>query len=61
MAVWLFASDLLGPSLFQHFHPRFMNLVWLNAGATAPVPIAVPLLPALLGRGGRANWSGSEC
>jgi hypothetical protein len=32
MAVWLFASDLLGPSLFQHFHPRFMNLVWLNAG-----------------------------
>ena len=41
-------SDILGSRLIEHYHFTFFNLVWLNAGTTALVLIAVPFLPTLL-------------
>lgn len=51
MSVWNFTnalSDLLGSWLYDHFHLRFVHLVWLNAGTTALVLLAVPFLPHVL-------------
>jgi hypothetical protein len=41
-------SDILGSRLIEHYHFTFFNLVWLNAGTTALVLIAVPFLPKIL-------------
>ena len=51
MSVWnwgLFFSDLLGSALYEKYHMTFKNLVWVNAGTTALVLFAIPLLPRLL-------------
>lgn len=53
MSVWNLTnalSDLLGSWLFDHFRMTFHSLVWLNAGTTALILLAVPLLPAVLMR-----------
>ena len=39
-------SDLLGAWLYDHLHLTFRDLVWLNAGTTILVLVAVPFLPA---------------
>jgi predicted MFS family arabinose efflux permease len=41
-------SDILGSRLIEHYHFTFFNLVWLNAGTTALVLIAIPFLPKIL-------------
>ena len=41
-------SDVLGSYLYDHFHLPFMNLVWINAGTTALVLLAIPFLPGYL-------------
>jgi Na+/melibiose symporter-like transporter len=41
-------SDLFGSWLFEHYHIGIMKLVWLNAGTTALVLLAVPFLPGVL-------------
>jgi MFS family permease len=51
MSVWNLTnslSDWLGSYLFTHFGLTFSHLVWLNAGTTALVLLAVPLLPKAL-------------
>ena len=51
MSVWnwgLFFSDLLGSGLYEKYHMPFKSLVWLNAGTTALVLLAIPFLPGLL-------------
>jgi hypothetical protein len=51
MSVWnwgLFVSDLVGSALYQNYHMTFKNLVWVNAGTTLLVLVAVPFLPRLL-------------
>ena len=51
MSVWNLTnalSDVSGSWLFNHFRLTFISLVWLNAGTTALVLVAVPLLPAAL-------------
>jgi predicted MFS family arabinose efflux permease len=51
ISVWnwgLFFSDLLGSGLYEKFHMSFKSLVWVNAGTTLLVLIAVPFLPKLL-------------
>ena len=42
---------MAGAYLYDRFHLTFMNLVWLNAGTTILVLVAVPFLPAVLMRG----------
>ena len=44
-------SDVWGSWLWDRFH-NFATLVWLNAGTTAMVLLAIPLLPARL-----LDWS----
>lgn len=41
-------SDVIGSYLFDNFGLTFRNLVWLNAGTTALILVAVPFLPAYL-------------
>jgi len=41
-------SDILGSRLIEKYHFTLFNLVWLNAGTTALVLIAIPFLPRLL-------------
>jgi predicted MFS family arabinose efflux permease len=51
MSVWNLTnslSDWVGSSLFTHYGLTFEHLVWLNAGTTALVLVAVPFLPAAL-------------
>lgn len=51
MSVWNLTnalSDWSGSALFSHWHLTFLNLVWLNAGSTALVLLAVPLVPQVL-------------
>lgn len=51
MSVWNLTnalSDWSGSWLFSRFHLTFLHLVWLNAGTTALVLLAVPFLPAAL-------------
>ena len=51
MSVWNLTnalSDLVGSKLYSQYHFTFMNLIWVNAGTTALVLIAVPFLPAAL-------------
>ena len=51
MSVWnwgLFFSDLIGSGLYEKYHMTFKNLVWVNAGTTALVLLAIPFLPSLL-------------
>ena len=51
MSVWnwgLFFSDLIGSGLYEKYHMTFKSLVWVNAGTTALVLLAIPFLPALL-------------
>jgi len=51
MSVWNFTNaffDWVGAQLFDHYKLTFMHLVWINAGTTALVLLAVPLLPAVL-------------
>ena len=51
MSVWnwgLFFSDLIGSALYEKYQMTFKTLVWVNAGTTALVLIAIPFLPALL-------------
>ena len=51
MSVWNLtnaASDVSGSWLYSHFGLTFRSLVWLNAGTTALVLLAIPLLPAVL-------------
>jgi hypothetical protein len=51
MSVWnwgLFFSDLIGSGLYEKYHLTFKSLVWVNAGTTLLVLIAVPFLPKLL-------------
>src|SRR5205085_913860 len=51
MSVWNLTnalSDWSGSWLYSRFHLTFKHLVWVNAGTTALVLIAVPLLPAVL-------------
>ena len=53
MSVWNLTaalSDLAGAYLHDRFHLSILQLVWLNAGTTALVLVAVPLLPAALMR-----------
>lgn len=53
MSVWNLTaalSDVAGASLYDRFHLTILQLVWLNAGTTALVLIAVPFLPAVLMR-----------
>lgn len=48
MSVWNLTnslSDWLGSTLFSHLGLTFSHLVWLNAGTTALVLFAIPLLP----------------
>jgi predicted MFS family arabinose efflux permease len=54
IGVWnigLAVSDLVGSLLFDKQHVPFSWLVWLNAGTTALVLVAVPFLPKGLVRG----------
>jgi len=49
MSVWnigMSLSDVFGSWLFAQYHLNFMSLVWLNAGTTALVLLAIPFLPA---------------
>lgn len=51
MSVWnltIALSDMLGSYLYGHFGMTFRNLVWLNAGTTILVLLAVPFLPRAL-------------
>ena len=51
MSVWNLTaalSDLTGAYLHDKYHLTILNLVWLNAGTTALVLVAVPFLPAAL-------------
>lgn len=51
MSVWNLTgnlSDWLGSYLYSAYGLTFMDLVWLNAGTTALVLIAVPFLPSAL-------------
>jgi predicted MFS family arabinose efflux permease len=51
MSVWNLTnnlSDWLGSHLYTAYGLTFMNLVWLNAGTTALVLLAVPFLPSVL-------------
>ena len=51
VSVWnwgLFCSDLIGSALYEDKHCNFKQLVWLNAGTTLIVLVAVPFLPELL-------------
>jgi len=51
MSVWNLTnalSDWSGSTLFSNFHFNFTHLIWLNAGTTALVMVAVPLLPTAL-------------
>jgi len=41
-------SDVFGSWLMDHHHVSFLRLVWLNAGTTALVLLAIPLLPTAL-------------
>jgi predicted MFS family arabinose efflux permease len=41
-------SDVLGSYLYDHFQLTFKNLVWVNAGSTALVLLAIPFLPGYL-------------
>jgi MFS family permease len=41
-------SDWSGSWLYSRFHLTFIHLVWINAGTTALVLFALPLLPAVL-------------
>lgn len=41
-------SDILGSWLIDHGYTTFFKLVWLNAGTTALVLLAIPLLPRIL-------------
>ncbi len=41
-------SDVLGSWLLDHFHLQFKQLVWVNAGSTALVLLAIPFLPRIL-------------
>ena len=53
MSVWNLTnalSDLVGSKLYSQYHFTFMNLIWVNAGTTALVLIAVPFLPAALAK-----------
>ncbi len=38
-------SDVVGSWVFDHYHHNFSLLIWLNAGTTALVFLAVPFLP----------------
>jgi Na+/melibiose symporter-like transporter len=51
MSVWNLTnalSDTSGSWLYSHFGLTFKHLVWLNAGTTALVLFAIPMLPAVL-------------
>lgn len=51
MSVWNLTnslSDWVGSTLFTHYGLTFHNLVWLNAGTTALVLVAIPFLPKAL-------------
>jgi hypothetical protein len=51
MSMWnwgLFFSDLIGSGLYEKYHLTFKSLVWVNAGTTLLVIVAVPFLPAML-------------
>lgn len=51
MSVWNLTaalSDLTGAYLHDKYHLTILNLVWLNAGTTALILVAVPFLPAAL-------------
>jgi len=51
MSVWNFTfnmSDVAGSKLYSKFGLTFNELIWVNAGTTALVLIAVPFLPAVL-------------
>jgi len=41
----LAVSDIFGSWLIERHQVSFFSLVWLNAGTTALVPLAVPFLP----------------
>lgn len=41
-------SDYSGSWLYDHWHMTFRNLIWLNAGTTLIVLLAIPILPAAL-------------
>jgi len=41
----LAVSDIVGSWLIEQHHVSFFSLVWLNAGTTALVLLAVPFLP----------------
>ena len=51
MSAWnlgMSASDVIGSHLYTHYHVGFRSLIWLNAGTTALVLLAIPLLPKRL-------------
>jgi predicted MFS family arabinose efflux permease len=51
MSVWNLTnslSDWVGSTLFTHYGLTFHHLVWLNAGTTALVLLAIPFLPQAL-------------
>jgi predicted MFS family arabinose efflux permease len=51
MSVWNLTnslSDWIGSTLFTHYDLTFHHLVWLNAGTTALVLVAIPFLPRAL-------------
>ena len=51
MSVWNLTnslSDWVGSTLFTRYGLTFQHLVWLNAGTTALVLLAVPFLPKAL-------------
>jgi predicted MFS family arabinose efflux permease len=51
MSVWNLTnslSDWTGSTLFTRYGLTFHHLVWLNAGTTALVLLAVPFLPSAL-------------
>ena len=43
-------SEMIGSYLYSRLHWPFVRLVWLNAGSTALVLLAIPFLPAALMR-----------
>src|SRR2546430_14113907 len=56
----LAVSDIFGSWLIERHQVSFFSLVWLNAGTTALVLLAVPFLPrGVVCRGGGAPGGGS--
>lgn len=51
MAAWNLAyslGDVVGSWMYEHWHWKFMDLVWLNGSTTLLILFVLPLLPRVL-------------